>query len=638
MGFKTIVVANQKLDGDTEFPNAQLRRSFNNTVYQRDSYLAGLRHLKRAKVELLNPSKSNGSFWSSHWSDLKTSYRRRKLLNRRGRIVNQFAKDCKEVFSDVKFTESDHIFLTTVSELELMGLAHFLSDHPATILPTWHLQFHFNLFDGRTPEYASQAAVEKLTREYFESALNRLNYHRVQCYTTSQPLADQYNRLGVTQLTSLPYPVAPEFASAWGHRCNSHPHFASKNSQAAVGLASIGQASFSHAVNGENESPGDMSRTHASVLLPTGNNRDDKSTYKPIQKSSAGGALRFTCPGQIRREKGCFVYLQPLVNELWDSHLANGRIKIAVQRPRRKKFRKEKIELALPKNNDASDLSTDAIEYFDHPLGREAYIDFIRNTDCGLLFYDSHAYYSRRAGVLGELLTAGKPVIVSAGSWLARQVAEPNFLYGEKLVDKSDAVRALRIEDVEYGGSNVPAAGGVVSFDREKHPFRLSFNRQSQEQVMRLSFAWKFPVIEGTFVKIVITQKDGQGNSVASVGSDEQIIGHRQNDKNVNCLFRFHRDTETVELVFRNAFSSSTASLKDIQIDLMTMQAVEDSKMIPLNSVGIIASDTGKITAAVAEMTLHYDHYKASAEKFAQHWFAMHNPVRTVAHLIANHS
>ena len=626
MGFNTVIVANEKLDGDTEFSNAQLKRSFKNTVYQRDSYLAGLRHLKRAKVDLLKqPTQSAGksSFLRAQLSDLKTGYRQRQLRKRRGRIINQFAKDCETAFSNVKFAESDHVFLTTVSELELMGLALFLSADPATILPTWHLQFHFNLFEGRTPEYNSQAAAEKLTKECFESALNRLSYHRVQCYTTSQPLADQYNRLGVNQLVSLPYPVAPEFALAEDDRRNFQPHFSMNKSQVAVGQFSARDADRRGATSGKLASDLPLSRKEC----------DDNSLSQRNLNTCTRAALRFTCPGQIRREKGCFDYLQPLVNELWDSHLVTGRVKIAVQRPRRKKFRKEKIELALPKTGDSSELSTDAIEYFDHPLGREAYIDFIKNTDCGLLFYDSRTYYSRRAGVLGELLSAGKPMIVSAGSWLARQVAEPNFQYGEKLIDQADAIRTLRIEDVEYGDTNVPAAGGVVSFDQEKHPFRLSFNRQSQEQILRLSFAWKFPVEEGTFADIKIMQKDGQGNSI-DLG--HQIVGHRQNDKNSSCLFRFHRDTETVELAFRNAFSSSTASLKDIQIELISILAVEDSKEIPLNSVGIIAADASKLSSSVAEMVLHYDHYKATAENFAQHWFAMHNPVRTVAHLIAS--
>ena len=624
MGFETVIHANKKLDAETVFPNTQLHRSFKNTVYQRDSYLAGLRHLKRSKVDLANQSAQSGS----QWEQFKSIYRHRKLLRRREKIINQFAKDCESAFEGVVFGETDHIFLTTVSELEMMGLAIFLRSTPATIAPTWHLQFHFNMFEGRTPEYAAQSAIKKMTRECFESTLNRLNYHSVQCYTTSQTLADQYNRLGVSYLTSLPYPVAPEFALATNaHHSASvaskipQPHFANQQLKATAK-----QTTRSETGNGG----------HKYVPL-AGSSMESSFSAEPTtlqtNSSAAQSALRFTCPGQIRREKGCFEYLQPLVNELWDSHLASGKIKIALQRPRRKKLRKQKIELTLPQTTDSSALSKDAIEYFDHPLGRDAYIDFIKNTDCGLLFYDSRTYFSRRAGVLGELLSAGKPLIVSAGSWLAQQIAEPNFQYGESLSRQADSARVLRIEDVEYGGNNVPSTGGVVTFDQEDHPFQFSLNHQTHEQLLLFGFEWKFPTEEGTFVKVCMTQKDGQGNTI---GSAEQIVGHRQTKRNPNCLFRIQRDAETIEIALSNAYSPSTASLKNISIELLSMPTDTDSSTFPLCSVGIIAADASQLSSAVAEMVEHYDHYKSTAEKFAEHWFAVHNPLRTVAHLIAN--
>ena len=258
--------------------------------------------------------------------------------------------------------------------------------------------------------------------------------------------------------------------------------------------------------------------------------------------------------------------------------------------------------------------------------------DFIQNTDCGLLFYDSRTYFSRRAGVLGELLSAGKPLIVSAGSWLAQQIAEPNFQHGESLSEQAESVRLLRIEDVEYSGENAPATGGVVTFDKEHHPFQLSFNHQPQEQLLLFRFQWKFPTEEGTFVKICLTQKDGQGNTIET---NEQIVGHRRNARNPNCLFRIQRDTETIEIALSNAFSPSTASLKNIGIELLSMSTGDEPTTFPLSSVGIIAADASQLSSAVSEMVQHYQHYKSSAEQFAQHWFAAHNPLRTVAHLIA---
>ena len=624
MGFETIILANKTLDAETVFPKTQLHRSFKDTVYQRDSYLAGLRHLKRSKIDLVSQSARTGS----HWAEFKSILGQRLLQKRRGKIINQFAKDCMSAFEGVSFDDSDHIFLTTVSELEMMGLAIFLRSNPATISATWHLQFHFNIFEGRTPEYASQSAIEKMTRDCFESTRNRLSHHRLRYYTTSRTLCDQYKRIGIKKLSSLPYPVAPEFAidadphypdSITGK--NSHPHFANQQLKATAKQITLGRSRNTEAVHSQ------------ALWSPIESDFSPEPTASLSNTNGPQSPLRFTCPGQIRREKGCLDYLQPLVNELWDTHLAAGKIKIALQRPRRKKLRKQKIELILPQTKDASALCSDAIEYFAHPLGRSEYIDFIKNTDCGLLFYDSRTYFSRRAGVMGELLSAGKPLIVSAGSWLAQQIAEPNFQYGESLSQQADSKRVLRIEDVEYNGDNAPATGGVVTFDEEKHPFQFSLNRQPQEQLLLFGFEWKFPTEHGTFAKVCLTQKDGLGNTIDSA---DQIVGHRQSKRSPNCLFRIQRDAETIEIAIRNAFSPATASLKNIQIELLSMPTKKASGGIPLSSVGIIAADSSQLGSAVAEMVEHYDHYKSSAEKFAKHWFAVHNPLRTVAHLIAN--
>jgi hypothetical protein len=640
MGFETIILANKNFDETNVFPKSQLRRPFHNTVYQRDSYLAGLRQLKRAKVDLVSPAALNSSKHSL-WDQFKIGYRHQKIQRRRGKIINQFAKDCQRAFADVTFHETDHVFLTTVSELEMMGLAIFLRSTPTTIAATWHLQFHFNMFDGRTPEYAAQSAIQQMTGACFESSLNRLNYHNLHCYTTSQTLADQYNRLGVTDFKSLPYPVAREFAIATeadraisASSAERQPHFANQQSNTAVKQNTRGTTrdfdsdlSPSKPISTKTDFPSAPSALTALTASPTA------PTTSPGKSAAASRALRFTCPGQIRREKGCFEYLQPLVNELWQTHLATGKVKIALQRPRRKRLRKQKIELTLPRTDDTSALPEDAIEYFDHPLQRDAYIDFIKNTDCGLLFYDSRTYFSRRAGVLGELLSAGKPLIVSAGSWLAQQIAEPNFLYGESLVKKADSTRVLRIEDMEYEESNVPAAGGVVTFDQKHHPFKFSLNRQMQEQLLLFRFQWKFPTEEGTFVRISMTQKDGQGNTIDRT---EKIVGHPTARQLPNCLFQIQCDTETIEFALHNAFAASTASLKNISIEALSMPAQHQTSTFPLSSVGIIAADASQLSSAVIEIERHYDHYKSSAEQFAQHWFARHNPLRTVANLIAN--
>ncbi len=104
---------------------------------------------------------------------------------------------------------------------------------------------------------------------------------------------------------------------------------------------------------------------------------------------------------------------------------------MCLQRPKKKSLQKEKIELELPELADCG-REFPPVVYLPHPLERERYVELIRSTDIGLLFYDSRVYYGRRAGVLGELLACGKPVIVPAGCWLANQIQEPIFKYADQ--------------------------------------------------------------------------------------------------------------------------------------------------------------------------------------------------------------
>ena len=53
----------------------------------------------------------------------------------------------------------------------------------------------------------------------------------------------------------------------------------------------------------------------------------------------------------------------------------------------------------------------------------------------------------REVGLLVEMLAAGVPVIVPAGSWLAEQIAEPSFDYAEQIGRRLDQVSGERDED-----------------------------------------------------------------------------------------------------------------------------------------------------------------------------------------------
>ena len=184
-----------------------IRAVFRDTVYQADSYLAGLQKTTRSKsANALSPPTK-----ASWWKRVKHSVH--VLLHRRRRrlIAQRFAASCTTFFDGVNFKEGDQVFLTGVSELELSGLAMFLTNNQNTTNAKWHLQFHFNVFAGRPDEYLAQKPIANAVSGSFLSALKELSHHTINFYTTSATLTDQYNSLGVADFVSLPYPIAAEF-------------------------------------------------------------------------------------------------------------------------------------------------------------------------------------------------------------------------------------------------------------------------------------------------------------------------------------------------------------------------------------------------------------------------------------------
>ena len=622
LGLLTTIGANRSLKQDStdelacieQFGN--VRSVFRDTTYQQDSYLAGLQHLTRSNCVPLTTN--NHASRVDHYRAL---YKRFRQSRRRAKFVRRFAQDCERYFRPLMQLPGDHAFLTTVSELELMGLAVYLSNHPKTVQTHWHLQFHFNLYDGRTPEYAGQEHISKAVRSCCLAALSRLPTHSINFYTTSDTLVDQYNRLGVGEFELLPYPISPEFTS-----------------NAEDGVFEFGSKELERFVD-QSEKRG-INKARSTQFGPSLRSKLDLAANVVASKTHGiardqgdrefGRPLKITCPGEVRREKGHVEYLQPLVNEIWPAHLSTGNVQIVVQRPAKKwHSRKEKIEISIP-DSPAQDSGSNRspIEYFSHPLSHEDYVQLIKSTDCGLLFYDSKVYFSRRAGVLGELLACGKPVIVPAGCWLAEQIAEPIFQHVDHVVEQSTELRTIESGEFSWDSRNVPMPGGVLSFDQSNHPFDFSVTREKNEHVMVLEFDWHWPKAAGTYCRIEMNQNDAAGDVI---GTSRRVIGFRRSSRPVRCLLPLNSKTCSVDFSLTNAFHNSTASINRAR--LRTFDSPQSG--LPIGSVGVVASDQADLPNCVDEVVNHFDHYRKSAMAYSGRWFSQHDPNRTVNHLIS---
>ena len=371
LGFMTTIGANRglrkqnrNLENDSNESLETLgnvRRVFRDTTYQPDSYLAGLQHLTRSE-SFSRPNSDAKNRVRRAWSRVKRFQHGR----RRESFVRRFAVDCERYFRPLIQMPGDHALLTTVSELELMGLAVYLSSHSKTLKTNWHLQFHFNLFDGRTPEYEGQQHITKAVRACCLAALSRLSYHSIHFYTTSETLVDQYNRLGVGEFEVLPYPVSPDFSPEFSGPTTLK--FGELDLAKALGRSNNGNRDSSMpSVVGKHDGHFEPVESDESK----GPNAFDESMFEESsgeREREFGRPLRITCPGEMRREKGHVEYLQPLVDEIWPTQLATGNVQIVVQRPKRKWYAKRsKLDLELPDSENASMENESAIEYFSHP-------------------------------------------------------------------------------------------------------------------------------------------------------------------------------------------------------------------------------------------------------------------------------
>ncbi len=83
------------------------------------------------------------------------------------------------------------------------------------------------------------------------------------------------------------------------------------------------------------------------------------------------------------------------------------------------------------------------IELIDTPMEPAEYFRRLVECDIVLIAYSRESYRARSSGVLIEALSAGKPVITTAGTWMASQVTDENAQIIESLDELPSALLDL---------------------------------------------------------------------------------------------------------------------------------------------------------------------------------------------------
>ena len=336
-----------------------------------------------------------------HFSSSLKRCASQKYERQKERIVEQYAADLTALFANIPLNPGDHIFVPTLSQEDLAGLREFLRSHSAIAgLATWHLQFHFSLYEGRLLGSNADEGRWQILRKLLSDVSLAVPQDRVRFYTTTDILANQYNQLGSARFRALPYPVNPALLEKPGD-------------------CSVPSGAITCDLCRRSFDPRKAQVTYTAVA-PLWRDYIDTGRIQLVVQAKRTGKL----PRELRR------------------HVHHGRGPLSLPIDRR----------GRPK-----------VEFIRWPLSTERIFDLIRDSHIGLLLYDADQYYARCSGVMVEMLEAGVPVIVPAGCWMADQIAEPIFAHRDSLCQTTHVAWLTPADaDWEAGRASAIAFGGAT--------------------------------------------------------------------------------------------------------------------------------------------------------------------------------
>ena len=487
---------------------------------------------------------------------------------RRWKRIRAFSEACHELFDTIDFQEGDQIFCSTMADMDLLGLVRFLEACPKSQDVQWHLQFHFSIYYGRDPEYTEQTRkIQRLTTR-FRKALQRVPNHRLHFYTTTDHLTRQFNSLGVADFQTMHWAVGRRF----------------------------------HFQEGSHARQSVVSRNALQTRPPS----DDGSYIEP---------LKLYCPGGVRREKGTD-RLSSLIEAIDEDLLSTNKVQLVFQTDQRR--RAESI-VDLPKQipilrHEAEMDQIDpqaSIVSLPFPLETARYAEAIRQSDIGLLLYQSDDYFARCSGILLELLTAGVPVIVPAGCWLSDQIETINAQYIRSLAEAN--------ERASWTQSNAEIECPPLILKPKLH-----IDEQVGNVVVRLH--WKTGVGPGQYARIELLQLDEEHRTVAR---QALICSCRATESTTWAAFEAHPQAHTYQLGLANAYGQQPLPVCDVSISWCGGESQ------PISQIGLAIADFRQVPWLISEIVQHYSHYRQSAQLFSRKVIEQHDPSQTIRRLSA---
>jgi hypothetical protein len=319
--------------------------------------------------------------------------------------------------------------------------------------------------------------------------------------------------------------------------------------------------------------------------------------------------LRIAYLGDARHEKG-YQFLPGIVDRLWRDYVETDRVRFAVQ---------SNFQFALPARGDDLEVVESAaalrrlpqhkLTILDRPAESEEFSRQVLATDIGLLLYDRRPYFSRCSGLLVELLSAAAPVLVSAGCWMADQLADATRDYHTSLRHNRRVLGKSRAQL----DKQLPVPAGASD--------------------LLLFFLWPNESGEsaGAYARLEanLFSADGQ-----PLGRWPAVIGPGANGRWSTALVRLPPQAAAVSIEWQNAYGRQPIEFRDAEICFVAADPRSD-RPTPRGAVGLVAADPEQAAELLIDLIENYPHYRQTATRFARSWTALHNPDSVVAELLS---
>lgn len=343
-------------------------------------------------------------------------------------------------------------------------------------------------------------------------------------------------------------------------------------------------------------------------------------THLPVERAAdPARPLRLIYIGDARKEKG-FPHLPHLIHRLWQDYVETGRATFHFQ-----------ANYNIPQGEPEAVIARTRmegwpaakVELIGQPLTSEQYRRFLLSGDINLLLYDTANYYARSSGILVESLTAGVPVLVPAGTWLARQFLEPYYCHQERLGQTLPRLAAYCLEDLRWRVHGNPklnpcTAGGLTATRDGKAYTRVDVPAGATHVLVKLRFG--AGAGEG---HCTLDQLDERGHSLAAVFP--RLLEGAGETRRATALIPLHGRAARVWVAVSSLFAHTSVTIPAFEILFLKAETPP-----PTGAVGLICHHLDEAPGLAAELIDQHPYYAATAREFARSWYGYHNAGRLV--------